>query len=94
MTPWKTIRGELKAYGHGLADKPEIVVLNKADAVPAAEMEKKRKALKRAAKREPLVISAVSGAGVPEAMATVLKFVRAARAKAEKADAIEAAEAE
>ena len=30
---WKTIRAELKAYGGGLADKPEIVALNKADAL-------------------------------------------------------------
>src|SRR6202012_981802 len=30
---YKTIRGELEAYGHGLADKPEIVALNKIDAV-------------------------------------------------------------
>ena len=31
---YKTIRAELEAYGHGLADKPEIVALNKIDAIP------------------------------------------------------------
>src|SRR5690348_10774346 len=31
---WRTIRRELDAYGHGLAGKPEIIGLNKADAVP------------------------------------------------------------
>ena len=30
---YKTVRAELSAYGHGLADKPEIVALNKADAL-------------------------------------------------------------
>src|SRR5271167_339180 len=30
----KTIRHELEAYGHGLAGKPEIVALNKIDAIP------------------------------------------------------------
>ena len=30
---YKIVRGELDAYGHGLADKPEIVALNKADAL-------------------------------------------------------------
>ena len=32
---WRTIRAELEAYGAGLDDKPEIVALSKADAVPA-----------------------------------------------------------
>ena len=30
---YKTVRAELDAYGAGLADKPEIVALNKADAL-------------------------------------------------------------
>ena len=30
---YKTVRAELEAYGHGLADKPEIVALNKVDAL-------------------------------------------------------------
>jgi len=76
---WQTIRGELAAYGHGLDDKPELILLNKSDAVSAVEMEKKRKALKRAARREPLVMSAATGKGVTEAMAAALKVVRAAR---------------
>ena len=32
------MRAELSAYGHGLADKPEIVALNKADALSADEI--------------------------------------------------------
>src|ERR1700722_3350427 len=30
---YKTIRGELIAYGHGLSEKPEILALNKIDAI-------------------------------------------------------------
>jgi GTPase len=78
---WRTIRAELSAYGHGLDGKPEIVVLNKADAVPETEMEKKRRALKRAAKRELFVISAATGTGVTQAMAAAFKVVREAREK-------------
>jgi len=89
---WCTIRAELEAYGHGLADKTELIVLNKADAVPAAEMEKKRKALKRASRREPLVMSAATGAGVDKAMQAVAAIVRAARRDAARA-ATEDAEA-
>src|SRR5215475_13855094 len=33
---YTTVRTELEAYGHGLEDKPEIVVLNKADALTPA----------------------------------------------------------
>ncbi|HKR20438.1 MAG TPA: GTPase ObgE [Stellaceae bacterium] len=90
---WRTIRAELEAYGHGLADKTELIALNKADAVPAAEMEKKRKALKRASRREPLVMSAATGAGVVNVMQAVAAVVRAARQDAAGA-AAEAAEAE
>jgi len=90
---WHTIRSELEAYGHGLADKTELIALNKADAVPAVEMEKKRKALKRASRREPLVMSAVTGRDVDKVMQAVAVVVRAARQEAARTTA-EAAEAE
>src|SRR5579864_8009028 len=32
---WRTVRAELAAYGGGLADKPELVALNKVDALSA-----------------------------------------------------------
>src|ERR1700743_186542 len=34
---YKTIRAELEAYGHGLEEKPEVVALNKVDAIPEKE---------------------------------------------------------
>src|ERR1700676_4389969 len=34
----KTVRHELEAYGHGLTDKPEIVALNKADALDPEQL--------------------------------------------------------
>jgi GTP-binding protein len=76
---WKTIRGELKAYGAGLTRKPEITALNKSDAVDPKEMAKKRQALKRAGAGNVVVMSGVSGDGVPEAMAALLKIIRKAR---------------
>jgi GTPase len=65
---YKTVRAELDAYGHGLAEKPEIVALNKADALTPEELKQQIARLKRAAKRAPLVISAATGAGVTEAL--------------------------
>src|SRR5579864_1304915 len=47
---YRTIRRELAGYGHGLADKPEIVGLNKIDAIDPAEIAEKRQALVRAAR--------------------------------------------
>jgi GTP-binding protein len=32
---YRVVRGELESYGHGLADKPEIVALSKSDALTA-----------------------------------------------------------
>jgi len=72
---YKTIRAELSAYGHGLAEKPELVALNKADAMSAAEAKQQMARLKRAAKKPPLLISAVSGAGVPDVLRALLKVI-------------------
>src|SRR5712692_8910250 len=76
---YRTIRRELKAYGHGLIDKPEIIGLNKADAVTAEDIKSKRAKLKRAAKREIMVLSGVSGAGVPEVLSALRAAITAAR---------------
>src|SRR5579863_1230952 len=35
---YKTIRAEVEAYGSGLGEKPEIVALNKIDAIPKAQV--------------------------------------------------------
>jgi GTPase len=61
---YKTIRAELKAYGGDLADKAELVVLNKADALDPDTRKKALAKLKRAAGKAPYVISGVSGEGV------------------------------
>ncbi|MFL4999824.1 MAG: GTPase ObgE, partial [Xanthobacteraceae bacterium] len=42
---YQTIRAELAAYGHGLAEKPEIVGLNKSDAIPPEKVAPLRDAL-------------------------------------------------
>src|SRR5277367_1155943 len=72
---YRTVRAELSAYGNGLDEKPEIVALNKADALSADDIKQQTARLKRAAKKTPLVISAVSGAGVPEVLRALLKIV-------------------
>jgi GTPase len=78
---YKTVRAELAAYGHGLADKPEIVALNKADALNEDQIKQQTARLKRAAKKVPMVISAVSGDGVPEVLRALITVIEQARAR-------------
>ena len=72
---YKTVRGELEAYGHGLVDKPEVVALSKADALDPETLKQQKGRLQRAAKRTPLVVSAVSGKGVPEALRALRSMI-------------------
>ena len=65
---YKTVRRELKAYGNGLDKKKEIIALSKADALDADTLKEKFAELKKASRKTPLVLSAVSGLGVKEAL--------------------------
>jgi GTP-binding protein len=88
---YQTVRAEVLAYGQGLVDKPEIVALSKADALSADEIKQQVTALRRAAKKTPLVISAVSGEGVPAVLRALLKVIDAARREADAPSAVAAA---
>jgi GTP-binding protein len=72
---YRTIRHELKAYGHGLADKPEILVLNKIDAIPAGLLSRKRASLMKASGHDVFAMSGVSGEGVPHVLRALAKAV-------------------
>jgi GTP-binding protein len=79
---YRTVRGELEAYGHGLTDKAEVVALNKCDALEPAAIKKKLTALRRAAGRgrTVLAISAVAGTGMTEALRALRDRVKEFRA--------------
>lgn len=72
---YKTIRAELQAYGHGLDEKPEIVALNKVDAIPERELAKKRAALEKACGHKVHVISGVSGEGINTVLRAMAKEI-------------------
>ena len=76
---YKTVRRELEAYGHGLAEKPEIVALTKADALDPAALREQTARLKRAAKATPYAISSASGQGVEDVLRALLRAVDATR---------------
>ncbi|OYW35149.1 MAG: GTPase ObgE, partial [Azorhizobium sp. 12-66-6] len=66
-------------------DKPEIVALSKIDALSPELLKQQKERLQRAAKKKPLLLSAQSGAGVPEALRTLLSMVEDARGALEAA---------
>ncbi|NEW90078.1 GTPase ObgE, partial [Rhodopseudomonas sp. WA056] len=72
---YKTVRGELEAYAETLVDKIEVVALNKIDAVEPDELKKQKDRLKRAAKKTPLLLSGVTGRGVPEALRALVAVI-------------------
>ena len=76
---YKTVRDELEAYGHGLSEKPEIVALSKADALTAKQIKEQTARLKRASKKTPLVLSALSGAGVQQVLRALLEVINETR---------------
>ncbi|MBX3476956.1 MAG: GTPase ObgE [Brevundimonas sp.] len=76
---YATIRRELEAYGEGLADKPEIVALNKIDALTPEAREEKAAQLKAACGRPPMLVSGVSGEGVTELLRAAWTEVRKTR---------------
>ena len=87
---YKTVRDELDAYGGQLADKIEIVALNKIDAVSADDLRKQKDRLKRAAKKTPLLMSGATGAGVKEALRALAELIGEAPVTAKAKGAAEA----
>ena len=61
---YRVVRGELDAYGAGLIDKPEVIGLNKIDALAPEEVKKLAAKLKRASKAEVMLLSGAAGTGI------------------------------
>ena len=84
---YKTIRKELKAYSAVLAAKPELVALNKCDALLPDDVEAKVKALTKAAKitkkskGKVFVISGAAGTGIQDMLRQVARVVDTERAR-------------
>jgi len=76
---YRIIRGELEAYGEGLADKVEILALNKIDALTPEAREEKAAELEAVAGRRPYLVSGVSGEGVTELLRAAWAEVKKTR---------------
>ncbi|WP_281301529.1 MULTISPECIES: GTPase ObgE [unclassified Iodidimonas] len=76
---YATVRAELEAYGHGLAEKPEIVALSKCDALIPEIREEIHAALVAEAQKPVAFLSSASGEGVSALLSQVLGYIDAAR---------------
>ena len=76
---YRTVRAELEAYGHGLSDKPEIVVLNKMDAIDQAALPQREQALRAACGHQILQLSGATGSGAKAVHRALLQAIRDAR---------------
>ena len=61
---YRVVRSELDAYGAGLLDKPEVIGLNKIDALEPAAVKTLAAKLKRASKAEVMLLSGAAGTGI------------------------------
>ncbi|MCP5367619.1 MAG: GTPase ObgE [Hyphomicrobiales bacterium] len=74
---YRTVRHEMEAYGGVLAGKPEIVALNKCDALAEADVEAKRAELAAACGAPVRVISGVARTGLDALLHEILAAVDA-----------------
>ena len=76
---WRIVRDELASYGSGLAEKPEIIALSKADLVEENDRAKIVKALRKASGAEVYPISAPLGEGLDPLLDKVIEMLGEAR---------------
>lgn len=74
--PYKTIRKELKKYSPALAEKPEVIGLNKIDALSPEEVEEKLKKLKKASKKSVFAVSGISKQGLTEMLRAAYQYIQ------------------
>lgn len=83
---YKTIREELGQYSEVLANKKEIIALNKADAVSEEEMQEKKKQLEQYTKKTVNIISAVARTGVENVLRQLLASIEEFRENLNEAE--------
>ncbi|HRD75788.1 MAG TPA: GTPase ObgE [Hyphomicrobiaceae bacterium] len=86
---YRVVRRELAAYGAGLDKKKELVALTKCDALDEETIAEREEALKRAARKQPLLISAVSGAGIDEVLYALAREIKRSTTKEKAAEGAE-----
>ena len=75
VEPYKMIRDELEKYSSKLIGKPEIVALNKIDAILPDELKKKLKKLEKVVGHKVYPISGVAHQGIEDVLRSAEKYV-------------------
>lgn len=83
---YRDIRRELELYDESLVQKPEVVALNKCDAVPEEEINAKVKELEEACGKKVYAISAVAKKGLMECLQAVNKYIKRERKQKSEPD--------
>ncbi len=73
---YRVIRNEIRTYGNGLADKPELLVLTKCDAITKKEAKCLTDELAAASGQNVMQLSAVTGRGVEDLVWEIFKAVK------------------
>ncbi len=76
---YQTIQKELGAYSIDLTNKPQLVVLTKVEGVPAADLAKQRRVLKKVSGQDVYAISSASRKGIPELLRAAVPLILGAR---------------
>jgi GTP-binding protein len=79
---YRTVRAEIRAYSPDLAKRKELVALSKSDAMLPEDLEAKTAELAKAARKKPLVLSAVTGQGMREVLFAITKEITSQKKKA------------
>lgn len=72
---YRIIRKELELYDQGITEKPEVIALNKCDALTDKVIAEKKKALEKATKQKVFPLSAISHKGTPEILEELEKYI-------------------
>ena len=86
---YRTIRGELQAYSPFLTDKPELLCLNKCDALMEDEIKDKAKKLARTAKvklKDIWLLSGATGKNIPPLMHKIADLIEEAKRQRDEAE--------
>ncbi|NKD77500.1 GTPase ObgE [Haematospirillum sp. H1815] len=78
---YRIVRTELEAYGGGLADKREIIVLNKIDALFPELVEEQKKLVEAEAGRSVYTVSGAAGLNLSDILRLLNRFVQEDRAE-------------
>ena len=73
LAAWSIVTGELEGYGAGLADKPEIIALTKADLLEPKQQSKIVTALRRKSEAKVFPVSAPLGEGLEPLLDAIIE---------------------